>query len=537
MEAMSRNTTARTTPFAATRLVAGDEMAKRIEAAPSDQIPETVAELFPDAPGWLVSLAELEQGLREVEAWLADNELPRSDQLQDPQINPGLQIQDASWQGVARFRRELLDRGEAPDEPMPGREYLLLWPTRTSGARCRPADNDDLLALKIVGDSLTVDAVAAETGAQPASLTRLLVQAHWEELVILPHSKLVRPWTDLQGAGEAPLFPEAVYSSRAFVLQWHITQRCDLNCKHCYDRTEREDVSLEDGYGLLDAMARFCVDRQVVGQVSFSGGNPLLHPHFFDFYGRAVERGLNVAILGNPCPAETLDRLCRIEPPVFYQVSLEGLEEQNNAIRGPGHFERTLAFLKLLEARCIYSQVMLTLTAANQAQVIPLGKFLAGRTDSFTFNRLAPVGQGASLACAPTSDYPAFLRDYLDAARDNPHMSLKDSLFNILLRDEGRPGFGGCTGSGCGAAYNFLSVLGDGTAHACRKMDSPVGNVHASGLAAVYDSPAAERYRTGSEPCRDCALRPGCGGCMAVVKGLGFDPLKERDPYCPLDHQ
>ncbi|MCK7513012.1 MAG: hypothetical protein MZV70_59310 [Desulfobacterales bacterium] len=40
--------------------------------------------------------------------------------------------------------------------------------------------------------------------------------------------------------------------------------------------------------------------RFVGGQVSFSGGNPLLYPKFLDLYRAAVDRGFPVVILGKP---------------------------------------------------------------------------------------------------------------------------------------------------------------------------------------------------------------------------------------------
>ena len=54
------------------------------------------------------------------------------------------------------------------------------------------------------------------------------------------------------------------------------------------------------------------------------------------------------------------------------------------------------------------------------------------------------------------------------------------------------------------------------------------------GLAAVYDSAAAARYRAGCAACSGCAIRPVCGGCLAVAHGFGLDPLRERDPLCFL---
>ena len=33
--------------------------------------------------------------------------------------------------------------------------------------------------------------------------------------------------------------------------------------------------------------------------------------------------------------------------------------------------------------------------------------------------------------------------------------------------------------------------------------------------------------------CLDCAITAVCGGCPAVVSGLGLDISTDRDPYCP----
>jgi len=239
-----------------------------------------------------------------------------------------------------------------------------------------------------------------------------------------------------------------------------------------------------------------------------------------------------VALLGNPCPPAVLDELLAIETPAYFQISLEGLEEHNDSIRGKGHFRRALAFLEELKQREIPAQVMLTLTGGNMPQVLPLARELAGKVQRFTFNRLAPVGQGAALACADPETYAAFLEQYIAQAEELSHMRFKDNLLNIHLQQAGKPLFGGCTGHGCGAAFNFLAVLGDGEAHACRKMHSPIGNVHEKGLAAVYDGEQAARYRAGSSACTSCSLRAVCGGCLAVTAGLGLDALTERDPYC-----
>jgi hypothetical protein len=82
--------------------------------------------------------------------------------------------------------------------------------------------------------------------------------------------------------------------------------------------------------------------------------------------------------------------------------------------------------------------VMLTLTRDNMDQVIELADQLQGLTDLFTFNRLATVGRGAELSAAHRKSFPNFwLTRYLDAAKTNPCLGLKDNLFNLLAMATG----------------------------------------------------------------------------------------------------
>lgn len=169
-------------------------------------------------------------------------------------------------------------------------------------------------------------------------------------------------------------------------------------------------------------------------------------------------------------------------------------------------------------------------------QVIELSDRLNGLTELFTFNRIATVGQGAALVPVPPSKFPDFLARYMVAARTNPCMGYKDNLFNLKRwQQQGLSLTGGCTGHGCGAAFNFVALLPDGEVHACRKMPSLIGNIYRNKLTEIYHSPSARRYRAGSEACSKCSIRPVCGGCLAVSYGLGQDINIDRDPYCFID--
>jgi len=113
-------------------------------------------------------------------------------------------------------------------------------------------------------------------------------------------------------------------------------------------------MELEQGIRILDDLYDFCQTHHVYTQVTFTGGNPLLYPHFVELYQAAAERGFMTAILGNPMPRHRIEEMLAIQKPEFYQVSLEGLQEHNDYIRGEGHFKRILAFLDLLKDLEIY---------------------------------------------------------------------------------------------------------------------------------------------------------------------------------------
>ena len=102
------------------------------------------------------------------------------------------------------------------------------------------------------------------------------------------------------------------------------------------------------------------------------------------------------------------------------------------------------------------------------------------------------------LAMVPQDQFEPFLVACNRAAQQNPVMRLKDNLLNIVRHRTGQDPFGGCTGYGCGAAFNFVALLADGEVHACR----------------------------------DCRLWPVCRGGPAVTRSQGLNVFEPKDPFC-----
>jgi selenobiotic family peptide radical SAM maturase len=517
------------TIFSTCRRTLGSKTWGRVLAAMGE---ESGIECFPgrlasltaslDLPDYIADLARLEWILHQKKA-AAENPNQRVRTLT---CNPTLTIVPVRWKNLAAFIRS----GAAGAPPHNEPAHVMIWRhPQSRELHCREAENIDLLALKLVVEQVDPTAAARLGKATPGEIQSAIDRAVSRGLLLSPGSGIRRvpPATEPVGPSFEPFLSAAV-----FTLQWHVTQACDLHCKHCYDRSDRAPLAVDKAMAVLEDFYAFCRRMHVRGQVTFTGGNPLLYPHFETVYRAAAQFGFGIAILGNPTPIERIRGLLEIARPLFFQISLEGLAAHNDYIRGKGHFDRSIAFLQDLRELDIFSMVMLTLTRDNLDQVLPLAELLANLADSFTFNRLATVGEGAKLRMPAKNDFEAFLRAYAKAAASNPRMGLKDNLFNIMRRENGDPPLGGCTGYGCGAAFNFLALLPDGEVHACRKFPSPVGNMFESSIDEIYHSALAERYRAGSRACRQCSLNLVCRGCLAIAFSLGLDIFTDKDPFC-----
>ncbi len=456
------------------------------------------------------------------------NKLEIPQDVSQMNINPTVQLIKLGWKNLIPLLNS--EGFTSHSEPELGDELVLLWKDPKSGTtKIKLASNEDLLALKIVAEKIIPEKAAQEGNVSVGLVDAAIDRAVAKGILLSPKSRIRR---DPDIFSESEIIEESFLSSDSFTLQWHITQACDLHCKHCYDRSWRSHMEFEHAIKILDALYFFCKRKNVKGAISFTGGNPLLYPHFLELYHAASERGFSMAILGNPASQIQIEKLLAIRQPAHFQVSLEGLPEHNDAIRGPGHFSRVIEFLKLLRKLNIYSMVMLTLTKDNIDHVLPLSEMLRNLTDRFHFNRLSMVGEGANLQLPDKGKYIEFLESYVSAADKNPILGMKDNLINILYHKRGIKPFGGCAGYGCGAAFNFLTLLPDGEVHACRKFPSLIGNIFHHDFEEIYESEIAKRYRSGCNACRSCAIRPVCGGCLAIAHSYHLNIFEERDPYC-----
>ncbi|MFH2120935.1 MAG: radical SAM protein, partial [Pseudomonadota bacterium] len=191
-----------------------------------------------------------------------------------------------------------------------------------------------------------------------------------------------------------------------FYFQWHLTERCNLKCLHCYQNNDiLSEIPLKNLLVIVDKMEEALVKWGKRGTLSLTGGEPFLRRDDLHALMDRLDSSDSLAyydILSNGSfitegEAKALSSHSGLRR---VQVSLEGASaERNDQIRGKGSFADTLQAIRNLKAEDIDISVMMTITRKNQDQIRPMIDLLKHeRVPTIALERLIPEGRGAELS-------------------------------------------------------------------------------------------------------------------------------------------
>ncbi len=326
-----------------------------------------------------------------------------------------------------------------------------------------------------------------------------------------------------------------------FYFQWHLTERCNKSCRHCYQTDQQSsELPMSQLELILDRMDEALTKWQLPGSLSLTGGEPLVRrDELFSLMHRidALASFSYYDILSNGSmlthadarELKTLRKLRRV------QLSLEGATQStNDLIRGYGTFEETLDAIRLLKRHGLTVGVMTTLSRLNSQEIPALIEMLdeAG-VDTFAVERLIPEGNGGELKDQILS--PEELRNLYGDIYGLAHSTrrlrilLHRPLLVLVAPDD--PSVGAL----CSVGNNALTVMPDGTVYPCRRLPMPIGNVLSDGFFSIwYGSELLWRVRDPDNhhaKCRECQFFAACRGCRAMAYFTTGDYMGV-DPQC-----
>jgi radical SAM protein with 4Fe4S-binding SPASM domain len=189
---------------------------------------------------------------------------------------------------------------------------------------------------------------------------------------------------------------------------------------------------------------------------------------------------------------------------------------------------------------------MITVSSANAAELPDLIDFVAGLgVDVYAFGRYCPTsGQRADEFHMEPRAYRELLVECqrrMAAQRQRGARTFfykKDHLWKLLEWEQGtlvipEGADPHAFHDGCHCGRGHLTILPTGVVYACRRMESPVGDVTHESLVSIYYGERMDAYRDIGrfEKCVDCPLHGWCRGCPAVAFGYTGNRYA-ADPQC-----
>jgi len=178
-------------------------------------------------------------------------------------------------------------------------------------------------------------------------------------------------------------------------LAIELTQRCNLDCKHCL--RDLSDTPLDFSVDLLERILDQTVSGYGVDAVTFTGGEPLLHPEFERVLETVAGRGLSFSIVTNghlvPKRIGLFRRPGIREAIGNLAVSFEGMNaEVYDSIRGKGGFRKAMAAVAAIKASALPLAIKYSIGAHNYRSLEPDTLAMAHLNPSFiNFTHLTPT--------------------------------------------------------------------------------------------------------------------------------------------------
>jgi radical SAM protein with 4Fe4S-binding SPASM domain len=318
--------------------------------------------------------------------------------------------------------------------------------------------------------------------------------------------------------------------SKPLRVQLELTSRCNLHCKHCYNRAKDTEFTKKEWMGIIERL-----DNWGVPKIQIAGGEPTIYPHFKEIVKELYKRNISLMLYTNATLIDSDLAKFISKHFVSVQVSIDGVEAYHDYFRGEkGAYKKAFRGIEfLLEEK---APVMVAMSVSLENVDMIQSVYDKCEEYGITKFRLAPFAlEGRGI------DYSYKVNDYISiwkrivkfmASNSNNKAEILSPLENPL------PGKISRIDQLCSAARSFMYISAEGKVFPCPLLSSPemcAGDVRKDNLSDIWEN--AKIFKTFREI--DINNIPGCKDCnnkclywcRGVVYSLTGD-LNSSAPYC-----
>ena len=325
------------------------------------------------------------------------------------------------------------------------------------------------------------------------------------------------------------------------IISWNSTNRCHLNCPHCY-----RDAGNDMGRELNTAEAKKMLDeiKEADFQLMvFSGGEPLLREDIFELMAYSSQIGLRPVLGtgGGLIDRKTAKKL-KDSGVLAAGISLDSVDpKKHDQFRGEkGLFAKVENAFKELKKVGIPFQTHMTVMDWNLNELEDMIEYSAdiGAKAAHIFF-MVPTGRAAYI-----EENAITKKEYQKAIE---RIMKKSEKVDIEVKPVCAPQFVATADqlniktrfrNGCLAGISYCIVNPVGDVQPCAYLDLPVGNVKEKSFKSIWENSEILNELRAEEwqgKCGNCKYGNNCRGCRARAYYYSGDYLK-TDPFCSISN-
>ena len=323
-----------------------------------------------------------------------------------------------------------------------------------------------------------------------------------------------------------------------FILQWHISEICNLKCLHCYqDGHKPIALSYQQLLLILEQYREFLKKLNVKGHINLTGGEPLCSPYFFklldEFKKDKDLYTFSILTNGTLITDEIAKRISEYNPE-YVQVSLEGGKKTNDYIRGKNVYKKVSTAIKYLKKYNIFVSISFTATKINYNEFPQVVKFAEKHNvDNVWSDRYIPLNENDDVDLQMSKEDTA---NYLRIMEDERiRLKLKRSKTNIAMYRALQFQMTNDYPYTCTAGKSLLTVMENGDLVPCRRMPIVVGNILNDNMYDLYkNSRILKELQNDITPddCKKCEYSTKCSGGLKCLTYAIYKDLNHKDVGC-----
>ena len=300
----------------------------------------------------------------------------------------------------------------------------------------------------------------------------------------------------------------------AFVI-WLMTYKCNLKCEYCEASANEnyiEELTWDNLINLFDDFQNFGVKR-----VLLSGGEPLMHSHFFQVLSEFRIRKIIPGLLSNGLLVKQYFNDLSKYKFFFYQTSIDGLPEYHDKMRGlSGTFDKAIQSLELFaEIKTPIRIVNSVIHKDNITQMEYLFEYIKNSyATKWQITPLVNVGRASGLNLGLSSEHIKFLNEFIREKSKYFDIAWSESCSYINYFDKKNV----TTPFFCGAGLTRCSIMPNGDVIGCNQIYNhsySEGNIKSRKFSDIWLN-EFKTFRSNNfrKECKECEFLKNCqGGC------------------------